>query len=171
MAYDRESVADHEAGHAAALVILGRLPWRLTADRPTDRVWGELEQAPYEEITPESVERMVTMLHCGPINQGKKDWPPKYPGDIGGEGDAGQLAACIRYLGWGRAEYDAAYVEAVAMTNTEEFKALARRIARGLVLKDTLFRDDLRKLLGPEILERYGIDSPEEMENENKWNT
>ena len=57
-------------------------------------------------------------------------------------GDEGQLSACMRCLGWGRPAYDAAYVEAVALTDADEFISLARRIARGLVLKDELNRDD-----------------------------
>lgn len=171
--YDRESVAAHEAGHAAALVILGRLPWRVTADaHPSDRVWGQLEQCWDEEgeLTRESVERTAKVIHCGPINQGKSEWPPKYPPPLGEPGDPGQLSACMRFLGWDRLEYDMAYIEAVALTNTEEFKNLARRIARALVLKDSLDRDDLRKLIGVEALERYGIPIPEEQEND-KWNT
>lgn len=168
--YERERVAVHEAGHAASLILQGRLPWSVTADRPTEQLWGSLEIAWDEEgeLTEESVERTAIVVHCGPIHAEDKDWPPKYPPPLGEPGDAGQLSACMRYLGWGRAEYEAAYIEAVVLTNTDDFKRLARRIARALVLKDTLDRDDLRKLIGAEALERHGIPDavPDETEND-----
>lgn len=162
MSYDRRKVAQHEAGHCAALLMLGHVPARVTADRPSTQLFGLMEH-PWQnadELKPEWVRDLGIAILAGPLAEGKRDWPPRWPLEIGSPGDAGQLAACAKYLRWGRAEYDAACVKAEHLVNTRDFGRLVDVITAALVAMDELTADDLRRIVGPERLRRFGIPTP-----------
>jgi len=160
--FDRKQTARHEAGHAAAMILRGRLPRSVSASHAEAGVYGRMDVAWDEEgeLDPEAVADLVISIHAGPIHAGDPGWPPRWPPSIGAPGDAGQIAACAKYLNMDRSDWDAAYVEAAALTGNPEFTRIAGLIARALELSDEIDSDGLRRLIGEDRLELFGIDPP-----------
>ena len=164
--FDRKQTARHEAGHAAAMILRGRLPRSVSASHAEAGVYGRMDVAwdSDGELDPEAVADLVISIHAGPIHAGEKGWPPKWPPSLGAAGDAGQIAACAKYLNMDRSDWDAAYVEAAALTGTPEFGRIAALIARALELSDEIDAAGLRRLIGEDRLELFGIDPPQHEE-------
>jgi hypothetical protein len=160
-AYDRKRVALHEAGHVAALALLGHLPRAVTADWPAEGILGFMEHAWGEddELSPDGVADLVLSIHAGPLAERRSDWPPKWPPRMAEPGDEGQLAACVNYLGWGRPEWEAAFVKAEHLTRSRDFRQVVGLLARALEVHDVLDTDDVCHLIGDERLARFGIDT------------
>lgn len=159
MSFNRKQTARHEAGHAAAMILRGRLPRSLSASHAEAGVYGRMDVAwdSEGELDPEAVFDLVVAIHAGPIHAGNSDWPPRWPPSIGAPGDEGQLAACARFLNMDRSDWDAAYVEAAALVGNPEFTRIAGLIARALELSDEIDADGLRRLIGTDRLELFGI--------------
>ncbi len=165
--FHRKNTAAHEGGHAALLVMCGRLPTRVEANHAELGIWGRVEIAWHgEELDRDAVADLILAIHAGPLYAGATGWPPKWPPDLGADGDEGQLAACVNYLGYDRSDADTAFVRAAALTATKEFNQLAALIARALELAGELDADELRELIGERRLERYGISPPQHNNNE-----
>jgi hypothetical protein len=146
--------------------MLGRLPVSVSADWPEANSAGVMEIAWGEEgITPESARDVALSILMGPFVEGKTDWPPRWPPDMSAPGDEGQLAACVRYLGMDEGGWDVLMTQAQLLATSPEFLRLVELIARALELKDEMTADDLRWLLGEQILREHGLATkPEEQE-------
>jgi hypothetical protein len=105
---------------------------------------------------------MIAIL-LGPLAERGEDWPPAWPLDPDGEGDARQLAVLASYLRLTEADWRLIVTEAEVVSTTPTFRRLVGLIGRALELKDQLSTDDLRWLIGAKTLRQHGI-PPQEQE-------
>ena len=160
MTYDRHKTSRHEGAHAAASILLGHLPRRVTADRPTEGYYGQLELAwGPDGVTPEGARLAALVVLCGPMVEqggcGSEEWPPRWPLCVSDDGDAGQVGACVKYLKLDWHGWQELIKEAEALVAEPEFVRLVDLIARALELRDELDRADLRWLIGAERFGEY----------------
>jgi hypothetical protein len=161
LTHDRATTARHEGGHVASLLLDGRLPKRVSADWPRAGSSGVTEPDWGEGVTRESAMDVAVCILCGPLAEERDDWPPAWlaldADDESQEDDARQLAICAGYLALSEADWHALVGRAQTRVATPEFQRLAGLVARALELKDEITAQDLRDLLGDELLRKYGI--------------
>jgi hypothetical protein len=158
---DRRSVARHESGHVAGLIIACRwLPRRVTADRPAERILGQMElDWATEGLNPKLARGLAIAIVLGPISEGREDWPPAWPLDPDdGDNDARQLGVLADYLKLEEADWGLIVAEARVIATTPTFHRLVGLIGRALELADQLTADDIRHLIGARTCAAYGID-------------
>jgi hypothetical protein len=162
--YHRARIARHEAGHVAGMVLGGRLPCRVTADWPATGTLGEMEMDWGDGVDPAGARILAVAILLGPLAEHDLPtvWPPDWPPDRDAAGDEGQLAACCRYLKLDEDDYYELVRQAHHTAQSREWNRLCDLIAQALELKDELTADDLRHLLGSELLHKYGIPTPRE---------
>jgi hypothetical protein len=159
--HHRSRTARHEAGHAAVLVMAGRLP-TITADHPDDRAYGRVALDWPDGVDRDGALDVALAVLMGPLVVAEPGWPPQWRPRREVAGDEGQLAACLSYLKLGEPEYYELIRQANTLASSPRFQRLVALIARAAELRDVLTADDLRRLLGAEILRTYAIPKREE---------
>ncbi len=162
MTYRRDRVARHEAGHAAALIMGGRLPTKLTA---ASWPWNGLLHGQMEadwsdvEVVPHVAVEVAVAVLMGPLAAEEPGWPPEWSElDREAPGDLGQLSSALILLKTTEDDYKALVEDAKTLAGTAAFQRLVRLISRGLELKEELDAADLRQLIDERTLRAFNVD-------------
>jgi HK97 family phage prohead protease len=119
------AVAEHEARHAAAGLLLGLDLTKASADADgTGRVlpsWDRLDVG-----DPDIARKAATMIVVGPL--GDDGWPPAYPSKGAATKDERQLAVLAEHLGLDEGGWSRLVTEAWRLAGTREFELLEHAI-------------------------------------------
>ena len=138
----------------------------MTADRPAERILGEMElDWEAEGLDPKSARRLMIAIFLGPIAEGREDWPPSSPLDPDGDNDSRQLALLADYLKLQEADWRHLVAEAEVISTTPTFQRLVGLLSRALELADELDAAEIRALIGDKTCAAFGISTHEEQES------
>jgi hypothetical protein len=153
----RSEVALHEAGHVAAAIILrGRLPLRVTADRPETGLAGRT----HFDLSDDGIDERpldFMLVNLGGMLADSTPIPawPLEPGDGITSSDEQALATLASYLELTEADWVGVVDRARRLAESEDFNHLVGLVARALELKDELDADDLQQLIPRRLRLKY----------------
>jgi hypothetical protein len=153
----RSEVALHEAGHTAATIMLrGRLPLRVTADRPGVDLAGvtqlDLSNDGLDERPREFMMLTLSALLVESIPV--PDWPIE-PTNGHTSGDERALAVLVDHLGLTEDDWLGIVDRTRRLIESRDFQRLTSLIGRALELANELTADDLRQLIPRRLRLKY----------------
>ena len=159
--YDRQVTARHQAGHAAAAIMLRhRLPRSVTADRPEAGVFGRMVADLSDDgVSDQTAEDFLCMVLAGPSTEALDRPVPEWPLDSdSSDGDEHLVATLADFMQLDEAGYERVLERTRRLVSNPDFLRLTHLIARALELKDVLDREDLRWLVPARLAEKYDIE-------------
>jgi hypothetical protein len=162
--HDRPTVAVHEAGHTAATIMLrGRLPLSVTADRPKAGLAGSMEFDRSDDGIDVRPHDFFVITLAGPLAEGASvpEWPLELDPDRDRGDDERSLAVLASYLKLTEDEWLEVVDRARRLVESEDFNRIARVVARALELADELSGEEVRQLLPARLRTKYLEEVPE----------
>jgi uncharacterized protein len=136
-----QALCSHEAGHAAAALLLGLD----VADVHVDSTGGVVAVTPSDH--PKYARNLAITTIAGPLEDHGTRWPPPWPlTKVRGHEDEYALAEAVERAGLDEAGYKALIDDALYLTTTPEFERLAVAISCALERHGRLDRRGLRML-------------------------
>lgn len=136
-------VAGHESGHAAAGVMLGRLP-RMIEVGQIGRTLGRVD-FPFK-LNKRSASDVMLITMAGWVAD--EEEPPSWPiPDMGTGGDHGTVAKLTEYMGLDESGYRRLVIETWELAATKEFDRLQLAFRTALEYRPVLDRDFILDLI------------------------
>jgi hypothetical protein len=159
----RHDTALHEGAHVAALVLVrGKLPLRVSADRPAVDLAGVTEINFADDGLDETPADFLVVLLAPLLAESAP--APSWPIQVGNghtRGDEHALAVLADHIGLTEADWLGIVERARRLITTHDFQRIARLVARALELKDELDADDLQQLIPRRLQLKYLEEVPE----------
>jgi hypothetical protein len=154
---ERELTCRHEAGHVAALVMVGRLPRQVRVDRPDVDLAGVVH-LDLGDVDHQLALDMIVVILLGPMSEPRAGWPPEWPIDPDDpEEEIAKLSTLAAYLDLEEADWWSLVRQANHLLGSPAFLRIRGLIEAALSRIPALDAGQLRRLLGPDLLHTYGI--------------
>jgi hypothetical protein len=125
-----QSLAEHEAAHVSAALVLGvpvvevHAPYRTLEDRMQRMDRGE-QDAGMVTVKESDPRKLALVLLVAPFEDGDAHWPPSWPlPSVPAYGDEADLCRHVKALGLDRAGYHALIQEALELAMSDEYRRL-----------------------------------------------